>query len=463
MPNNVTDTQPLDNAGDAQATAAPQALDTGKALDAMPTDAMPTGAAPTDAAPSGGSGGLLGGLLGGGGGGGSIPGTTRASFLGMGLPIPTFLIKAAAALGFKWPESDEMELFRIGKNYIASGIEYMKIRGEVDEAIKELLSNNESDGLDAFDRFQRRLTSLAGSHMMISGTSAPAIGVAYLAAGGLVLALKVHAIMILIEAAITMAMQAFGAVLGPLGVGALAAKLAALRAQLEGAIRAVETAMKPVLKVAEQVISIYTKVATPMLKNRPMNKNTSTPALTPGPGGGQNGNLTPGTPLAANNAQNANSTVLTPGNNGGQTTGQEASWTHVPTNEGNQGIQDAQGNQDTQGDRGRADAGEQAAPAQEEIAPARQSYLATSTTAQDTTTSQDTTTQPAASTTQPAASTTQPAASTTQPAASPAPQGTASDADAWDSVIDPADQPSRNLKVPTAPPRAELAPGATRG
>ena len=436
MPNNVTDTQPLDNAGDAQTTAAPQALDTGAALEAAQTGDAPSG-----------SGGLLGGLLG--GGGGNIPGTTRASFLGMGLPIPTFLIKAAAALGFKWPESDEMELFRIGKNYIASGIEYMKIRGEVDEAISELLSNNESDGLDAFDRFQRRLTSLAGSHMMISGTSAPAIGVAYLAAGGLVLALKVHAIMILIEAAITMAMQAFGAVLGPLGVGALAAKLAALRAQLEGAIRAVETAMKPVLKVAEQVISIYTKVATPMLKNRPMNKNTSAPALTPGPGGGQNGNLTPGTPLAANNAQNANSTVLTPGNNAGQTTGQEASWTHVPTSEGNQGIQDAQGSQDTQGDRGRADAGEQAAPAQEEIAPARQSYLATSTTAQDTTTPQD--------------ATTQPAASTTQPAASPAPQGTESDADAWDTVIDPADQPSRNLKVPTAPPRAELAPGATRG
>lgn len=201
---------------------------------------------------------------------GGLMRTTDVSLLGLGLPLPGFLLDAAGALGFSWPESDEMELFRIGKEHIASGIDYLEIRGEVDDAITELLETNESEGLAAFDRFRLRLTSMAGSHMMVSGVSAPAIGVAYLAAGALVLALKIRAIMILIEAAILLAMQAFSAFLGPLGIGGIAAKLAALRLQLEAATRAVETAMQPVLQVAATVIEQYTSVATPLLQNRPM-------------------------------------------------------------------------------------------------------------------------------------------------------------------------------------------------
>ena len=226
----------------------------------------------TGGMPGGITGGMPGGMLGGITGGMSGGKSQGPTFLGFGLPIPGFLMEAAAKLGFVWPQSDEMQLFAIGRNYISSGIEFNQLRADVNDAVSELLESNESDGLAAFERFQKRLSSMAGSHMMVSGLAAPALGIAYLAAGALVLAYKVHAIMILIEAAILFASQAFGALLGPLGLGAIAAKIAALRVQLMSALKAVKFGMSKVLDVAARIVEMYTKVATPILQNRPARK-----------------------------------------------------------------------------------------------------------------------------------------------------------------------------------------------
>lgn len=241
--------------------ASPEA-DTPAPTSPMATSPQPNG---EDASAPITSGGLLGGLL------GDTPGGTSQgpTFLGFGLPIPGFLMEAATKMGFVWPQSDEMQLFSIGRNHISAGMEFNKLRGDVNDAVTELLENNESDGLAAFERFQQRLSSMAGSHMMVSGISAPALGIAYLAAGALVLAYKVHAIMILIEAAILLAMQAFSAFLGPLGLGGIAAKIAALRVKLMTALKAVQMGMSKVFDVAARVVEQYTKVATPALQDRP--------------------------------------------------------------------------------------------------------------------------------------------------------------------------------------------------
>lgn len=252
---------------------APQAPDADGDAPGMDGISDPIGEGIPDLIPGGG-GAPGGGFLGGQGSG--------ISFLGIGLPLPSFLTDAAAQLGFAWPQSDEMQLFAIGKNHVAAGMEFMRIRGEVNDATDALLSENESDDLEAFGTFQSGLST----HMMVSGISAPALGVAYIAAGALVLALKIQMLMILAEAAIAMATRSFGFLLGPLGalggMAQAAAQLAALRAKVAAAIAAVQAGMTKVLDIAAQVVEEYTKVMTPKLQNRPMRKESDPTPDAPG-------------------------------------------------------------------------------------------------------------------------------------------------------------------------------------
>ena len=139
----------------------------------------------------------------------------------MGLQLPPELIEALSWVGCTWPEADETKLFDCGEYWGAFAERAAEHAEAATTAVLAMLAENQSPGLDAFRVYWEKLSGEDG-YLVDCGIVAGAVSVAFYAAGGLVLTLKVLVIVQLIAFAVILA-AAIAAAFFTLGVSLAAA------------------------------------------------------------------------------------------------------------------------------------------------------------------------------------------------------------------------------------------------
>ncbi|MGD7706346.1 hypothetical protein [Microlunatus sp. Y2014] len=129
----------------------------------------------------------------------------------MGLQLPAEAIEALSYLGMTWPEADEELIFERGQRWM----EFADLAGEQREvacrAVDEMLANNESNGLKAFEIYWTRVGGDWG-HLNGSVVTAQAIGIAHITVAAIVLAMKIAVIVQLIALAVVLVAAAAASV-----------------------------------------------------------------------------------------------------------------------------------------------------------------------------------------------------------------------------------------------------------
>lgn len=144
----------------------------------------------------------------------------------MGLQLPPELIEALSWVGCTWPEADETKLFDCGEYWGAFAERAAEHAEVATTAVLAMLAENESPGLDAFRVYWEKLSGEDG-YLVDCGIVAGAVSVAFYAAGGLVLMLKILVIVQLIAFAVILA-AAIAAAFFTLGASLAAAAAYAL-------------------------------------------------------------------------------------------------------------------------------------------------------------------------------------------------------------------------------------------
>lgn len=143
----------------------------------------------------------------------------------MGLQLPPELIEALSWVGCTWPEADESKLFYCGEYWGAFAEHAAEHAEAATTAVTAMLAENQSPGLDAFQVYWQKLSGEDG-YLVDCGIVAGAVSIAFYAAGGLVLTLKVLVIAQLIAFAVILA-AAIAAAFFTLGASLAAAAEAA--------------------------------------------------------------------------------------------------------------------------------------------------------------------------------------------------------------------------------------------
>lgn len=164
----------------------------------------------------------------------------------MGMQLPGELIDVLAMLGMTWPEADEELLFERAGYWMDFSSAADDQREIADEAVIAMLAENSSPGLERFDDYWDRVAGDWG-HMNGSSVTAGTVAVAYYAAAGLVLAMKIAVIVQLIALAIALAAAAAASYV-TLGTSVAAAAAYA---------RTVYTAIQRIVRMTIQAIAAY--------------------------------------------------------------------------------------------------------------------------------------------------------------------------------------------------------------
>jgi hypothetical protein len=141
----------------------------------------------------------------------------------MGLTLPGDLERLLNDLGFTWPEVDEQDLFTVGGSWCEFASAVSQSHQTSTGAAQQLLANNQSAALQAFQ------TKLANSNSPLSvlgdaSTGVEVVGAAMYAAAGLVIGLKINTMVNLITltceiiSALAEAVPTFGASLAEIPV-----------------------------------------------------------------------------------------------------------------------------------------------------------------------------------------------------------------------------------------------------
>lgn len=190
----------------------------------------------------------------------------------MGLQLPPEAIEALAYLGMTWPEADEELLLERGQQWLTFSEKAQEQRTEANHAVEQMLSTNESLGLKAFEVYWTRVGGDWG-HLNGSAVTAQAIGVACIAAAGVVLAMKIAVIAQLIALAIVL-VAAIAAALETLG-----ASLAAAAAYADKVYRTIQRIIRAAIdaiakygpRLASMVGSLL-EIVTKVVDSRPIHQ-----------------------------------------------------------------------------------------------------------------------------------------------------------------------------------------------
>jgi len=158
----------------------------------------------------------------------------------MGLQLPPEAIEALAYLGMTWPEADEELLLQRGERWLEFAEQGGEQRDDANVAVEAMLATNESLGLKAFEIYWMRVGGDWG-HLNGSVVTAQAIGIAYLAAAALVLAMKLAVIVQLVALAVVL-------------VAAIAAALETLGASLAAAAAYARTVYSTIQRIVKATI-----------------------------------------------------------------------------------------------------------------------------------------------------------------------------------------------------------------
>ncbi len=144
----------------------------------------------------------------------------------MGLQLPPELIEALSWVGCTWPEADETKLLHCGEYWGAFAERAAEQAEAATTAVLAMLAENQSPGLDAFQVYWEKLSGEDG-YLVDCGIVAGGVSIAFYAAGGLVLTLKILVIVQLIAFAVILA-AAIAAAFFTLGASLAAAATYAL-------------------------------------------------------------------------------------------------------------------------------------------------------------------------------------------------------------------------------------------
>jgi hypothetical protein len=144
----------------------------------------------------------------------------------VGLQLPSELIEALSWIGCTWPEADETRLFECGEFWGAFAEHAAEHAEAASTAVRTMLAENSSPGLDAFRAYWEKLSGEDG-YLVDCGIVAGAVSVAFYSAGGLVLTLKILVIVQLVAFAVILA-AAIAAAFFTLGASLAAAAEAAV-------------------------------------------------------------------------------------------------------------------------------------------------------------------------------------------------------------------------------------------
>ncbi|MGH3912880.1 MAG: hypothetical protein ACRDTC_05650 [Pseudonocardiaceae bacterium] len=122
----------------------------------------------------------------------------------MGLQLPPELIEALSWVGATWPEADETKLFHCGQYWGTFAQRAAEHAEAASTAVTAMLTENQSPGLDAFREYWEKLSGEDG-YLVDCGIVAGAVSIAFYAAGGLVLTLKILVIAQLVAFAVLLA------------------------------------------------------------------------------------------------------------------------------------------------------------------------------------------------------------------------------------------------------------------
>ncbi|MGO1973428.1 MAG: hypothetical protein ACTH2Q_10770 [Propionibacteriaceae bacterium] len=188
----------------------------------------------------------------------------------MGLQLPSELIDVLAMLGMTWPEADEELLFERAGYWMDFSTAADEQRSAADEAVAKMLAENSSPGLERFDDYWDRVAGDWG-HMNGSSVTAGTVAVAYYAAAGLVLAMKIAVIVQLIALAIALAAAAAASfvTLGS-SVAAAAAYARTVFTIIQRIVQGTITAIQAYGPMLAQVVGALAEVGTLALDSRPI-------------------------------------------------------------------------------------------------------------------------------------------------------------------------------------------------
>ncbi|MGH8917969.1 MAG: hypothetical protein ACRD0H_06450, partial [Actinomycetes bacterium] len=142
------------------------------------------------------------------------------------MQLPPELIEALSWVGCTWPEADETKLFHCGQYWGTFAQRAAEHAEAASTAVTAMLAENQSPGLDAFQVYWEKLSGEDG-YLVDCGIVAGAVSIAFYAAGGLVLTLKVLVIAQLVAFAVILA-AAIAAAFFTLGASLAAAAEAAV-------------------------------------------------------------------------------------------------------------------------------------------------------------------------------------------------------------------------------------------
>lgn len=168
----------------------------------------------------------------------------------MGLQLPPELIEALSWIGCTWPEADETVLFHCGEYWGAFAEHAAEHAEAATAAVQTMLAENSSPGLDAFRTYWEKLSGEDG-YLVDCGIVAGAVSIAFYAAGGLVLTLKILVIVQLVAFAIILA-------------AAVAAAFFTLGASLAAAANAAVTVNRTIVALVGATITAVRELGAPL-------------------------------------------------------------------------------------------------------------------------------------------------------------------------------------------------------
>lgn len=118
---------------------------------------------------------------------------------GADIALPVWLEGAAALVAFEFPIISEGALAALSRDYLTLAFALEQDRRQIDLAAVGLTDSSFGPAVTAFSLHRERLSGPNGSHMIVSSTTAGLIGAAYAGAAAEVVAMKLSAILSLID------------------------------------------------------------------------------------------------------------------------------------------------------------------------------------------------------------------------------------------------------------------------
>jgi hypothetical protein len=168
----------------------------------------------------------------------------------MGLQLPPELIEALSWVGCTWPEADETKLFHCGEYWGAFAEHAAEHADAAASAVRAMLAENQSPGLDTFRAYWEKLSGEDG-YLVDCGIVAGAVSIAFYAAGGLVLTLKTLVIVQLVAFAVILA-------------AAIAAAFFTLGASLAAAAETAITVNRTIVALVATTITAIRELGAPL-------------------------------------------------------------------------------------------------------------------------------------------------------------------------------------------------------